>query len=130
MGSTCDLAQLFLDVTKAAEVLGVDVEFHKTVDAAYKRVHPFKIGSQGQLQEWVQDWPDANPDHHHSSHLLALYPLHLITPRGTPELFEAARRALELRSKALVRDIDPCPCLWGSDPVPSVAHLDPSTGRK
>ena len=100
MGSTCDLAlikRLFLDTIEGAKVLNIDADFQKTLDIAYKRISPFKIGSRGQLQEWAQDWPDAEPEHRHASHLMALYPLSLITQRGTPELFQAARRSLELR---------------------------------
>jgi alpha-L-fucosidase 2 len=100
MGATCDLAlikQLFLDTVKAARALHIDPDFQKTLESAYSRIAPFKIGSQGQLQEWSQDWADAEPEHRHASHLMALYPLSLITPRGTPDLFRAARRSLELR---------------------------------
>src|SRR5205085_5027488 len=35
--------------------------------------------------------------HRHISHLFALHPSNQITRRGTPKLFEAARRTLELR---------------------------------
>jgi alpha-L-fucosidase 2 len=100
MGATCDLAlikQLFLDTIKAAQALHIDPDFRKTLESAYSRIAPFKIGSRGQLQEWAQDWADAEPEHRHASHLMALYPLSLITPRGTPELYNAARRSLELR---------------------------------
>ena len=100
MGATCDLAlikQLFLDTVKAARALHIDPDFQKTLVSAYSRIAPFKIGSRGQLQEWSQDWADAEPEHRHASHLMALYPLSLITPRGTPDLFRAARRSLELR---------------------------------
>ncbi len=100
MGATCDLAlikQLFLDTAKASQALHIDTDFRKTLESAYSRIAPFKIGSRGQLQEWSQDWADAEPEHRHASHLMALYPLSLITPRGTPDLFRAARRSLELR---------------------------------
>jgi alpha-L-fucosidase 2 len=100
MGATCDLAlikQLFLDVIEAASVLNVDAVFREELSSAYRRIYPFKIGTNGQLQEWADDWPEAKVDHHHASHLMALYPLSLITPRETPELFKAARRSLELR---------------------------------
>lgn len=100
VGSTCDLAlikRLFLDVMEGTRVLNVDADLRESLDSAYKRITPFKIGSRGQLQEWAQDWPDAELEHRHASHLMALYPLSLITPRGTPELFNAARRSLELR---------------------------------
>ena len=44
----------------------------------------------GQLQEWLEDFEDAIPNHRHTSHLVALYPEHQISPRTTPELARAA----------------------------------------
>ncbi len=38
-----------------------------------------------------------DPHHRHISHLMGLYPCQQITERGTPDLFAAARRSLELR---------------------------------
>jgi alpha-L-fucosidase 2 len=55
-------------------------------DAGYLRDHAYPVMKGA-----------AEPEHRHASHLMALYPLSLITPRGTPELFNAARRSLELR---------------------------------
>jgi alpha-L-fucosidase 2 len=40
---------------------------------------------------------ERDPHHRHISHLFALHPGTQITRRGTPELFAAARRTLELR---------------------------------
>ena len=48
------------------------------------------------MQEWFQDFAPADVHHRHASHLTGLYPLADITPQ-TPELFAAARRALEKR---------------------------------
>ncbi len=39
----------------------------------------------------------AGPHHRHVSHLYGLYPSNQITRRGTPELFAAARKSLEMR---------------------------------
>jgi alpha-L-fucosidase 2 len=102
IGSTCDLAlikQLFLGVMEGAKALNVDTDFRRTLESTYKRIYPFKIGRRGQLQEWAEDWEEPEPTHRHASHLMALYPLSLITPRGTPDLFKAARRSLELRGE-------------------------------
>ena len=49
------------------------------------------------MQEWALDWDDPEDQHRHVSHLLALHPGNQITRRGTPELWEAAKRSLELR---------------------------------
>jgi len=52
------------------------------------------IGKYGQLQEWLDDWDDPEDKHRHLSHLWGLYPSNQITPRGTPELAEAAKQSL------------------------------------
>jgi alpha-L-fucosidase 2 len=67
------------------------------VIAAKNRMPPLQIGARGQLQEWIEDYPEAEPEHRHVSHLWALYPGHAITPDATPKLAAAARRTLELR---------------------------------
>src|SRR5262249_28323181 len=58
---------------------------------------PYQVGKRGQLQEWAKDWTERDPHHRHVSHLFGLHPGNQITRRGTPELFAAARRTLELR---------------------------------
>ena len=66
-------------------------------DAASKRLPPLKIGKNGALQEWNEDYDETEPGHRHISHLFALYPDHQITVRETPELAKAARATLERR---------------------------------
>src|SRR5690606_6950113 len=56
-----------------------------------------RIGRLGQLQEWLEDIDDPENKHRHVSHLFGLHPGVEITPYGTPELFAAARKSLELR---------------------------------
>jgi len=100
MGPTMDqeiLRELFANVAKASEILGVDAVFRKKVLAARARLAPMQIGKRGQLQEWLKDYDEAEPHHRHTSHLYALYPSDQITPEGTPELAKAVRRTLELR---------------------------------
>jgi alpha-L-fucosidase 2 len=58
---------------------------------------PYQIGKRGQLQEWPDDWLETDVQHRHISHLYALHPANHISKRGTPDLYEAARRTLELR---------------------------------
>ncbi len=99
-GSTMDISiirQLFQDTGSTAGILGLDTEFRGTLEAAAGKLAPFKIGARGQLQEWQGDFMETEVDHRHVSHLFALHPAAQITPRGTPELAEAARKVLELR---------------------------------
>jgi alpha-L-fucosidase 2 len=62
-----------------------------------KQLPEYVVDAGGALAEWA--WPGlATPDdHRHVSHLYPVWPLHEITPDGTPELAAAARRALVRR---------------------------------
>ena len=99
-GPTMDmqiLRDLFDGCAAASKVLRVDAAFRAEVEAVRDRLAPMKIGSRGNIQEWLYDWVETEPDHRHVSHLYGLHPSHQITKRDTPELFAAARRTLELR---------------------------------
>ena len=100
MATTFDMAIIgehFDNCLAAADVLGIDDDFTAWVRAARKRLYPFQIGHKGDLQEWNRDWDGTDPHHRHISHLMGLYPCRLITQQGTPDLFNAVRRSLELR---------------------------------
>ena len=71
--------------------------FRTQVLAARDRLAPMRVGSRGNIQEWLADWVETERTHRHVSHLYGLHPSNQITKRGTPELYEAARRTLELR---------------------------------
>ena len=101
-GPTMDMQiirDLFAHTSAAAEALGVDSELRGELAAASARLAPNKIGAQGQLQEWFEDWDMQAPEqrHRHVSHLYGFYPSNQITLRGTPELAAAVRRSLEIR---------------------------------
>lgn len=99
-GPTMDnqiLTDLFTGCARASEVLGIDADFRARVLATRERLAPMTIGSRGNIQEWLHDWVETERTHRHVSHLYGLHPSNQITRRGTPELFEAAKRTLELR---------------------------------
>jgi alpha-L-fucosidase 2 len=91
------IRELFENCQHAAEILGTDSGFRSQLERAQRRLPPLQIGTRGQLQEWIEDYPEADPSQRHTSHLYALYPGHDITLQTTPELATAARRTLELR---------------------------------
>ena len=100
MASTMDMAiiwDLFTNCIAASRILGrrrrVRADSRPRARGCCRR----RSGRHGQLQEWSQDWDDPDDHHRHVSHLFGLHPGRQITPRGTPELFAAARRSLELR---------------------------------
>jgi alpha-L-fucosidase 2 len=99
-GPTMDmqiLRDLFGACAQASEILGVDPDFRGRVLAAKDRLAPMQIGSRGNVQEWLFDWVETEQHHRHISHLYGLHPSNQITKRDTPQLFEAARKTLELR---------------------------------
>jgi alpha-L-fucosidase 2 len=98
-GSTMDMAlvmQLFENTIAGSEVLGVDAEFRAKLQGTLPKLLPFKVGSQGQLQEWAEDFKEWEPTHRHASHLVSVSELNQITS-AQPELFAAARVSEDLR---------------------------------
>ncbi|MNW37727.1 hypothetical protein D3C74_147790 [compost metagenome] len=91
------ITELFDNCIQSAEVLNLDEEFAKILQKAKSRMLPLQIGAQGQLQEWSNDFEGEDVHHRHVSHLIGVYPGRLITEKRTPELFQAARRSLEIR---------------------------------
>jgi alpha-L-fucosidase 2 len=98
-GSTMDMAlvkQLFENTIGGSEALGVDAEFRAKLQATLPKLLPFRVGSQGQLQEWAVDFKEWEPTHRHSSHLVSVSELNQITA-AQPELFAAAKVSEDLR---------------------------------
>ncbi len=88
--------ELFEATIEAGRVLGIDERFRGQLADALARIPPLKVGANGTIQEWFQEFEEAEPGHRHMSHLLGLHPFAQITQRK-PALFEAARRTLERR---------------------------------
>jgi alpha-L-fucosidase 2 len=100
IATTADMAmirELFDDLIRASEILDSDAEFREELRRARDRLVPYRVGRDGSLQEWFDDWEDADPQHRHQSHLFGLYPGSQIDPDSTPDLAEAARVALEIK---------------------------------
>jgi alpha-L-fucosidase 2 len=100
MGPTCDrvlVEALFSKCVEAQELLSMDAAFGRTIQQARQKLPPLQIGRYGQLQEWLEDFDEAELNHRHTSHLIALYPEDQISPEKTPKLANAARVTLERR---------------------------------
>ena len=87
---------VFEAVIQGATTLDTDQEFRRKLETALAKVPPLKIGENGTIQEWIEDYQERDPHHRHVSHLLGLHPFSLI-PAEDPALFEAARKTLERR---------------------------------
>lgn len=102
LGSTMDnqiAREIFNAVAEASEILDTDAALRQEYRATIERLAPNRIGSDGRVMEWMEEYCEAEPEHRHVSHLFGLYPAAQIT-RHTPELMDAARRTLEARGDA------------------------------
>lgn len=100
-GSQMDLSIIRETLESALEmgaVLKRDTEpwadaFRETL----RRLPPPKIGSDGRLLEWNEEFREWEQLHRHVSHLYGIYPAAEWTPEKNPECFEAARLSLNAR---------------------------------
>ena len=101
-GGFADIAMIrecLSDARDAAKVLGIDKAFVTEADKVLARLHPYKIGHKGNLQEWFYDWEDEDPHHRHQSHLFGVYPGHHLDDgmNSRETIHRAASRTLELK---------------------------------
>lgn len=117
MGPTMDqelVRDLFTFCLNAARKLDVDAELQRKWEHAISLLPPLQIGRRGQLQEWLKDYGEAQPEHRHLAHLFALYPGSQITPHHTPALAEASRVTLQNRMERIdLEDVEFTAALFG-----------------
>ena len=89
--------QLFTDFINSSEELKIDDEFVAKVKNARERLAEPKIGSDGRLMEWPEEFKELEPGHRHISHLFAMYPGSQINYEQTPKLVTAAKKSLDYR---------------------------------
>lgn len=103
MGPTMDMQicrDLFKACISASEILNTDQVWRKNLADTVKQLAPNQIGANGDLNEWLDDWKDAEPHHRHVSQLFGLYPYDEISLSKTPALAAAAKETLIQRGDA------------------------------
>lgn len=99
MGPTMDhmiIRSLLENTIAASQILQTDDEFRARLQSILKRLAPTRIGSDGRIMEWTEEFEEPEPGHRHISHLYGLHPGHEINPK-TPELMVAARKTIDYR---------------------------------
>jgi alpha-L-fucosidase 2 len=100
MGPAIDmqlLRYLFDACIESSRILGMDGDFRQELIDKRARLAPTRVGSDGRVMEWLEEYEEAEPTHRHISHLWGLYPGAEINPSRTPQLSAAARKTLEAR---------------------------------
>lgn len=67
------------------------------VKDAIKHLTPTRMGKNGTIMEWMEDYDEVDPGHRHISHLYGLFPGNEISVEKTPELAQAAAATLKRR---------------------------------
>jgi alpha-L-fucosidase 2 len=88
---------LFVDCIEASVLLDKDASFRKELMETIPKLCPQKVGKDGQLQEWPEDFDGDDDSHRHMSHLIALYPGRDISPFTNKAFNEAAQTTLTAR---------------------------------
>ena len=100
MGNAMDqeiVWEVFDNVLSAAKDLGIEDDFMKRVRDAQSNLAMPKIGRDGRLVEWSEQFEEAEPGHRHLSHLYGVHPSHQFNSERTPQYMDAARKAMEHR---------------------------------
>ena len=93
--------EMFSSVIQASKILNVDKQFCDSLQKALAKIPPLLVSKKnGGVQEWMEDYDEANPNHRHTCHLIALYPFNQISKEKTPELAKAAKQTLSNRLNA------------------------------
>jgi alpha-L-fucosidase 2 len=88
---------LFTACIESSQTLGIDEAFRAELIAKRDRLAPRRLGSDGRILEWLEEYDEPEPHHRHISHLWGLYPGHEISPNTSPTLAHGARLSLEGR---------------------------------
>ncbi|MFF2090071.1 glycoside hydrolase N-terminal domain-containing protein [Paenibacillus sp. NPDC058174] len=105
VSNTCDILmirEIFNIVLQAAPLVDdqenpIDHDVLLKIQDQLIKLPPYRVGKNGQIQEWYSDFEEADSGHRHTSHLLGLYPFQQIIPERDLELAQAIHVTLQRR---------------------------------
>jgi len=100
VNATMDIAiikELLGNLVKASMILDCDSEKRKIWQEILDNLPDWPIDKNGMLKEWVSETNLDNHHHRHFSHLYPLFPGNMFSLEETPELVNAAAKALHGR---------------------------------
>ncbi|WP_430932161.1 glycoside hydrolase family 95 protein [Saccharicrinis sp. 156] len=87
----------FTNLLEAAAILEIEDDFVADVKTALANLSLPKIGSDGRLMEWSQEFEEVDAGHRHMSHLFGLYPGRQFSELQTPYYIDAINRSIDGR---------------------------------
>lgn len=100
MGCSMDqeiIWETFVNFLEAASVLGINDSMTTEVKSALKNLALPRIGYDGRLMEWSEEFGEAQKGHRHISHLFGLHPGKQFTYSTTPDIMEASKKTIQKR---------------------------------
>ena len=92
------ISELFTNVLAAAEIVNDSNPQLEKIKTALANLAQPQIGSDGRLLEWSKEFVEAEPTHRHASHMYMLHPGTQVDPVNNPDLANAVRKSLEVRT--------------------------------
>ena len=96
-----DVFESYIKASKVPAILKLEDKGYKKlaviIEQQLNSLPPYRIAPDGTLSEWSHDYPAADSQHRHTSHLLGLFPYKQISPEKTPELAAAAQATIDKR---------------------------------
>ena len=101
---TLILTELFRNCLKAMELSPEIVEpiLKQQLEVALNKLPPLRIGKEGQLQEWNEDFVESEIEHRHLSHMYGIYPGENILAERDTVLAKACHKSMERRGEGSV----------------------------
>ncbi|TRZ42302.1 glycoside hydrolase family 95 protein [Robertkochia solimangrovi] len=91
------IAEIFDNYLATTDILNIENDLTNEVREKRKRLRPgIRIGSDGRILEWDQEYPEPEKGHRHISHLYGLYPGDDISI-DQKDLFNAAEKTIHFR---------------------------------
>ncbi|MBQ7907733.1 MAG: glycoside hydrolase family 95 protein [Clostridia bacterium] len=91
------LKELLTNLICASKSLGIDEQDRARWEKMIKKIPQYEINEDGAIKEWLHPDFKDNYHHRHQSHIYPLFPGFEINEDDTPQLFDAARIAVEKR---------------------------------
>ena len=98
--STMDIAlikELFKDILYSSRILKIEDDFIAKLKRVYAKLPPYKIGKDGKLQEWIENFSEVNKGHRHFSPLFAFFPGTTISDKENEKFIAAVEKFIEIR---------------------------------
>ena len=91
------MKELLINLLEGIELTGLYAEEAPLFRELLEKIPPYFINPDGAVQEWMHPQLEDNYAHRHLSHIYPVFPGMEITAQNDPALFEAFRKAVDLR---------------------------------